>query len=277
MTTSIAPTFSTLSIEIQNHVAWLRLNRPDKGNALSLPMWEELPQALNWIDRQSPVRVLILAGAGKHFCAGIDLAILQHYRDGIAGGSCAARSRESFYDFIERAQAAFNAFEKLKVPVIAAVHGACIGGGVDLIAACDLRLSTADARFCVKEVDVAIVPDVGTIQRLRHVIGYSQVAELTYTAEMFDGHRAEKLGLVSRICETPEQLFAQAQQLAETIAAKPPVAVRGIKRNLLYSRDHSVADGLAYAAVWNAGFTVGSDLDEAMAAQQERRAPEYRD
>lgn len=271
------PSFSTLSIELQDHVAWLRLNRPDKINALNMAMWQELPQALTWLDRQASVRVLVLAGSGKHFCAGIDLAILQHHRDAIADAACASRSREGFFDFIESAQQAFNAFEKLRVPVIAAIHGACIGGGLDLIAACDLRIATVDARFCIKEVDVAIVPDVGTIQRLRHVMSYSVLAELTYTGEVFDGHRAAQLGLVSRVCDTTDALWLAAAELAATIAAKPPVAIRGIKRNLLFSRDHSVADGLAYAAIWNAGLTVGSDLDEAIAAQQEKRSAHYKD
>ncbi|MGQ0619493.1 MAG: crotonase/enoyl-CoA hydratase family protein [Panacagrimonas sp.] len=266
-----APSYSTLSLQLEGHVAWLRLNRPDRGNALDQAMWDELPQALGWLDRLPGLRVVVLAGAGKNFCGGIDLSVLDRERNNMLGNPCPTRGRENFLGFIESAQASFNAIEKLRVPVIAAIHGACYGGGVDLIAACDLRICTADTRFCIKEVDVAIVPDVGTVQRLRHVIGYSNVAELTYTAETFDGRRARELGLVSRVCDSVEALQASAAELAAVIAAKSPVTVRGIKRNLLFSRDHSVTDGLAYAAAWNAGMLVGSDLDEAIASHREKR------
>lgn len=272
-----SPRYSTLTVQLEGPVAWLRLNRPDRGNALDQAMWDELPQALAWLDKLSGLRVVVLAGAGRNFCGGIDLSILDRERNNVLGSACPTRGRERFLDFIESAQASFNALEKIRVPVIAAIHGACFGGGVDLIAACDMRLSTADAKFCIKEVDVAIVPDVGTVQRLRHVIGYSNVAELTYTAEVFDGRRARELGLVSRVCDSAETLNAAAAELAATIAAKPPVAVRGIKRNLLYSRDHNVADGLAYAAAWNAGMLVGADLDEALASQREKRAGRFLD
>lgn len=277
MSLTEAPSYSTLNVECVGPIAWLRLNRPDRGNALDQAMWDELPHALDWLDKRPGLRVVVLAGAGRNFCGGIDLSILDRERNNVLGNACPTRGREKFLDFIESAQASFNALEKIRVPVIAAIHGACFGGGVDLIAACDMRLSTADAKFCIKEVDVAIVPDVGTVQRLRHVIGYSNVAELTYTAEVFDGRRARELGLVSRVCDSVEALQAAASELAALIAAKPPVAVRGIKRNLLYSRDHNVADGLAYAAAWNAGMLVGADLDEAIASQREKRPGRFLD
>jgi enoyl-CoA hydratase len=277
MTALHIPSFTTLQIELKEHIGWLRLNRPEKANSINQAMWDELPQALAWLQRQTTLRVLVLTGNGRHFTAGIDLAILRRERDAIAANACGSRGREGFLDFIESAQHAFNAFENLRVPVIAAIQGVCIGGGVDLIAACDIRICSVDARFCVKEVDVGIVPDVGTIQRLRHVIGYSALTELSYTGETFDGAKAQRLGLVSQVCPSEEALKQTAAELAATIAAKPPVAVRGIKRNLLFSRDHSVADGLAYAAAWNAGMTMGRDLDESMAALSEKRTPEYRD
>jgi enoyl-CoA hydratase len=269
--------FETVEITMEGAVAVLRLNRPQSANALDRRLWEELKAALAWLDTQPPVRAVVLHGEGRHFTAGIDLSVVDWLR-GVAGDpACPARASEAVLAFIEFAQSVFNAVETLKVPVIAAIHGACIGAGVDLIGACDIRLAAKDARFCVKEVDLAIVPDVGTIQRLRHVIGYSAVAELCYTAETFDAERALALGLVSRVLDSKEALLRSALEMAQTIAAKPPVAVRGIKRNLLWARDRSVQDGLAYTAAWNAAMMIGADTAEAIAAQAEKRAPVYRD
>lgn len=271
------PVFETVRIEQDGAVARLILNRPQSANALDRRMWEELPRALEWLGTQRGVRVAILHGEGRHFTAGIDLSVIEWLQTLVADPQRATRGREDILAFIERAQHAFNAIEAAPFPVIAAIHGACIGGGVDLIAACDLRLCTRDARFCVKEVDLAVVPDVGTIQRLQHVVGYSVAAELSYTAETFDGARALAMGLVSRVCETREDLMQLAAELATTITAKPPTTVRGIKRNLLWARDHSVQDGLAYAASWNAGMLVGEDLREALAAYAGKRAALYPD
>ncbi len=269
-------TAETLIVERQGAVAWLRLNRPDKGNALDLAMWRELPAALAWLNAQPEVRVVVIAGEGRHFCCGIDLSALSHLYC-LVDAACEARGREKLLAFIEQAQAAFNAVETLRVPVIAAIHGGCLGAGVDLIAACDLRLAAGDARFSIKEVDWAVVPDVGTLQRLRHVIGQSALAELSYTGETFDAGRALALGLVSRVCASKEQLWLDAAALAQTIAAKSPLTVRGIKRNLLWSRDHNTADGLAYVAAWNASMVVSADGREALAAANERRSPVFDD
>ena len=267
----------TLRINCEGAVAWLYLNRPDKANSMDLAMWQELPQALAWLGAQAPVRAVVLAGEGRHFCAGIDISVLAHLGGQVAQAGCASRGAEHVLAFVEHAQAAFNALEALRVPVIAAVHGACVGAGVDMIAACDLRLAAADARFCIKEVDLAVVPDVGTIQRLRHVIGFANVAELSYTAETFDASRAQALGLVSRVCESRDAMWSAAGELARTIAGKSPVTVRGIKRNLLWARDHDVADGLAYTAAWNAGMLIGEDAREAQAAYAAKREPKFRD
>ncbi|MDD3763582.1 MAG: enoyl-CoA hydratase-related protein [Nevskiales bacterium] len=272
------PSFETVRIELDGPIGILHMARPDRANAMNLPMWDEFPKALAWMSAQPSLRAAILCGDGKHFCAGIDLSILQ-WLDGVVSDpqACPSRAREKVHAFIEHAQAALNACEQLRVPLIAAVHGACVGAGVDMIGACDIRIATRDARFCIKEVDMAVVPDVGTLQRLRHVIGYSATAELSLTGETFDGDKALALGLVSRVCADREELLATARQLAHTIAAKPPTTVRGIKRNLLWARDHDVRDGLAYTAAWNAGMLMGHDIREAVSAQMEKRAPKYSD
>jgi enoyl-CoA hydratase len=219
--------------------------RADKANAVNLDMFAELSEAASWLDQQPTVRAVVLHGEGRHFCAGIDLASLQQLLQQRGAGD-ELRSR------IRQLQDAFSSVENLRVPVIAAVHGACVGAGVDLIAACDLRYSSSDAQFCIKEVDLGIVPDLGSLQRLRHVLGQARLAELAYTAASFDGARAEQLGLVSRNFATPAELRAGVAAIAAAIAGKPAGAVRGIKQNLLYSREHTVAEGLDHVASWNA-------------------------
>jgi enoyl-CoA hydratase/carnithine racemase len=271
------PAFETLRLSLDGPVATLVLNRPQAANALDRRMWAELPRALDWIGTQRALRAVVLHGEGRHFTAGIDLSVVGWLQELAADPKRRTRGREDIHAFIESAQQAFTAVERCPVPVIAAVHGACIGGGVDLIAACDLRLCSADARFCVKEVDLAVVPDVGTLQRLGHVIGYSAMAELAYSAETFDAARALSLRLVSRVLDSREALLDAATALAREIAAKPPTTVRGIKRNLLWSRDHSVQDGLAYVAAWNAAMLVGEDLDEALSAATQKRKANYPD
>ncbi|AXQ31833.1 enoyl-CoA hydratase [Solimonas sp. K1W22B-7] len=260
---------------MDGHIGRVGLCRPDKANAFDLAMWEELPAAFAWLSGQQGLRVAILFGEGRHFCAGIDLSVIRHLLELASGNACSARGREALLAFIERVQAAFNAIEGLRVPVIAEIQGACIGAGVDLIAACDMRLCTVDARFSIKEADLGVVPDVGTIQRLRHVLGYSVLAELSYTAQHFDGQEARKLGLVSQVHESPDTLREAVNRLAATIASKSPVALRGIKRNLLWARDRSVADGLSYVAAWNAAMMPGEDLRESLDAVQQKRAPSY--
>jgi enoyl-CoA hydratase/carnithine racemase len=277
MQTPQIPVFETIRIEAEGSIAHLWLNRPESANALDLRMWDELPRALDWLGAEPGVRAVILSGAGKHFTGGIDLGVVEWLRAQGSDPQRLTRGREAVLAFIERAQRAFTSVERLRVPVIAAIHGACIGGGVDLLAACDLRLCTRDARFSVKEVDLSIVADVGTLQRLRHVIGYAATAELSYTGATFDGGRALELGMVSRVYDSHEALMDGAAQLARTIAEKSPVTVRGIKRNLLWARDHTVQDGLAYTAAWNAAMLLGEDLQEALAARAGKRSPRFAD
>jgi enoyl-CoA hydratase/carnithine racemase len=268
--------FKTIQVRVDDHIGHLVLNRPDKANAMSVEMWNELPQAAAWLGQQAGVRVVILSGEGKHFTAGIDVSALAQLGSDAARG-CPSRGREKLLDFIQRAQASLSSLEQLRVPVIAAIHGACYGAGVDLIAACDMRLATRDAKLCIKEVDMAVVPDVGTIQRLLPIIGLGRLTELVYTAEVFDGTQAQSMGLVTRVFDTREDLQAGAERLARTIAAKSPLTVRGIKRSLLWSRDHDVRDGLDMVAVWNSSMLLSHDLTEALSASLQKREAKFAD
>ncbi len=277
MNNSALPEFETVIVEVDGAIARLKMNRPEKGNALDRRMWAEFPQALDWLAKQRHVRAIVISGEGRHFTAGIDLSVVEWLHTLVEDPSRATRSREDILAFIEQCQDAFSAIERNPVPVIAAISGACIGGGVDLISACDLRLCASDAKFSIKEIDLAVVPDVGTIQRLRHVIGYSALAELSYSGETFDAERAKSLGLVSRVCGSRDELMAAADKLAREIASKSPSTTRGIKRHLLWSREHSVRDGLDYVASWNSAMLVGEDLKEAVSAYLQKRTATFED
>jgi len=268
--------FQRLNVAQQDGVATVELNRPAKANALDLPMWHELREAMRWLDATPEVRVGILRGAGAQFTAGIDLAMLAGLAADIAR-PCDGRSRENLRRVILDLQDTVTAIERCRKPVLAAIHGACIGGGVDIAVACDIRYCSADAVFSVREVDVGLTADVGTLQRLPRLIGEGAARELAYTGRNVSGDEARALGLVTRCYETPAELAAGVTGIAQAIAAKSPLAVRGAKEMITYARDHSVADGLNYVATWNAAMLLSADLGEALAAGRERRAPRFGD
>ncbi|MBL8270081.1 crotonase/enoyl-CoA hydratase family protein [Steroidobacter sp.] len=260
----------TLKVQIDASVAWIWLNRPERANALNAEFWREFPQLLQWVEQQPQVKVAVLAGEGRNFCAGADIELLATLAEVGSAGECAATARENLRREILHLQDGFTAIERLRVPLIAAIHGACVGAGVDLIAACDLRYSSADAKFSIKEIDYAIVPDVGTLQRLRHVIGLPTLTELAYTAETFQADKARQIGLVGAVHESREVLYDKVRELANVIASKSAVTVRGIKHNLLYSRDHDVAEGLEHVATWNASMLLSDDLRQALSSARRR-------
>ncbi|MES2682032.1 MAG: enoyl-CoA hydratase-related protein [Pseudomonadota bacterium] len=263
------PPLKSFLLTVEGAVAWLRLNRPAQANSLDAAFWTELPEALRWIAQQPGLRVVVLAAEGKHFCAGIDLGMLRALL-ATADGSAAGRAQ--LVTRITELQASISAIEECPLPVIAAVQGACVGGGVDLIAACDLRYCSADARFCIKEVDFGIVADAGTTQRLRHVIGLQALSELSLTAETFGAERARALGLVGEVLPELAQLHQRVAEIAQKIAAKPPIATQGVKQSLLFARDHSVAAGLRQVAEWNAAHGFAAETQAALQQLEAKRA-----
>lgn len=268
--------FETLRLSSSDAVACVELNRPERANAINLHMWHEIRDAFTWIDRRPEIRVAVLRGAGKHFCSGIDLDMLSSISAEIAD-NCAGRQSEKLRRLILDLQDTLTSLERCRKPVLAAIHGACIGGGIDLICACDMRYCSAEANFSVKEVDLGLTADVGTLQRLPHLIGDGMTRELAYTARNFGGAEAREIGLVNRCHESPDQLHAEVMALARAIATKSPLAVRGSKEMIGYARDHTVADGLNYVATWNSAMLLSGDLDESIAAARARRAPLYQD
>ena len=270
------PTFSTLTTSLDNHVARITLNRPDKANAMSAAMWQEIRIAMRWIDNTPEARVAIIDAAGSNFCAGIDLGMMMSLAKQIED-PCDARTRENLRQVILDLQDTLTAIERCRKPVLAAIHGACVGGAIDLVSCCDMRYASKDAVFSIKEVDIGMTADVGTLQRLPKIISPAVVRELAYTARSIDALEAERVGLVNRVYSSIDTLRAGVMEIAASIAAKSPLAIRGTKEMLNYARDHSVADGLNYIASWNAGLLMSADLQEAMMANMDKRTPEFRD
>lgn len=270
------PNFSTLSLSLEQGITEIRLNRPEKSNAMTEVMWQEIRLAFEWADTTPEVRVVILSGSGRNFCAGIDLALLADIPRHIANPD-GARSREALRRLILDMQDCLSSIERCRKPVLAAIQGACIGGALDLVTCCDMRYATHDAVFSVREIDVGMVADVGTLQRLPRLIPEGVARELAFTGRNFLADEAERMGLINRIFAFPETLTATVLELAQSIAAKSPLAIRGIKEVMNYSRDHSVADGLNFVATWNASMLLSGDLGEAIAAQREKRLPRFAD
>jgi len=270
------PTYSTLSLSLDQGIAEIHLNRPDKSNAMNDAMWQEIRQAADWVDATPAARVAILSGEGRNFCAGIDLAMLGGIQQRIAHPD-GARSREMLRRLILDLQDCLTAIERCRKPILAAIQGACVGGALDLVTCCDMRYAAPDAVFSVREIDLAMVADVGTLQRLPHLIGEGMARELAYTGRNVDAGEAERLGLINRKFDSFSELTAAVREIARTIAAKSPLATRGLKEVMNFNRDHSVADGLNFVATWNSALLLSGDLNEAITAQRERRAPTFSD
>lgn len=254
-------------------VAVVHLVGPGRGNMMGLAFWAELPQLFAALDVDDSVRAVVLAGAGNHFSTGLDVQeVLGGWLDSFTADSPAqAAPRTEFLATVGRLQAGITAVAACRKPVIAAVHGWCIGGGVDLIAAADVRLASADAKFSVREARLAIVADVGSLQRLRGIIGEGQLRELALTGKDISAARAQKIGLVNDVYPDSEQLMAAALDMAGEMAANSPLAVAGTKSVLNEDREEQVARGLRHVALWNSAFLHSEDLLEAVAAMQGRR------
>lgn len=250
----------------------LLMNRPSRGNALSADFVTEFPHALSSLDSNPEVGVIVLSGAGKHFCTGIDIELLNSITQGEQSAD-RGRAAEKIRREIKRMQRAVTAVEDCRKPVVAAVHGACIGGGVDIITACDLRYCTEEAYFTVKEVEMGITADLGTLQRLPGIVGFGNAMELALTSRLFSGLEAKHLGLVAQVFSDKGAMDTAVAQLAEDIAARSPLAVIGTKRVLIQSRDLGLEQGLDYVATWNAGVIASDDLKEAVSAHLHKRKP----
>jgi len=243
-------------------VAEVVLNRPKAQNAFSLRMFDELEVAFEEVSRrQDEIRCVILRGEGKSFCSGIDLGVLMALRGLPEQKGCPAEGREALMNVVERFQKIFQLPEQCHAPVVALTHGHVIGAGVDLISACDLRIAGGSSKFCVKEIDLNIVADLGTLQRLPHHVGEQRARELAFTGRAFDANEAVKIGFVLESLQDTEA-EAKASEIAKTIAAKSARTMRGIKRNLIFSRDHTVEEGLEHVLRWNGTHLISKEMDQ---------------
>jgi enoyl-CoA hydratase len=270
------PSFETVTLSVEGGVATVRLNRPEKLNAMNLAMWNDIRSAFRYVDETPEIRVAILEGEGKAFTAGIDLQMMMGVGAQVRD-DCDGRTRENLRRVILDLQDTLTSLERCRKPVLAAVHGACVGGGIDLISCADMRYCSSDAWFTIKEIDIGMVADVGTLQRLPRLIGEGMARELAYTARKFDGAEAKDMRFVNRVFESPEALREGVRAIAADIAAKSPLSVRGVKEMISYARDHTVADGLNYVATWNAAMLMSADLQAAMMAGMSKSTPTFKD
>lgn len=259
-------------VEQVGHIAYLTMNRPEKRNAMDLSFFSEMGNQFKEFDRDPSVYVVVVKGAGKSFTVGLDLIAAGALIEG--GGGAAAR--EELRIKIRDLQEGFNWIEKCRKPVISAIHGHCVGGGIDLACASDIRIATQDAIFSIRETKIAIIADVGTLQRLPYIIGQGWYRELGLTGRDFFADEALKMGFITRICEDTNELYQEADKLANEIAENAPLAVQGIKDVMNYSRDNGVYPGLEYVAQKNAAAVLSDDLMEAISAFMEKRKPVYK-
>jgi enoyl-CoA hydratase len=257
-------------------VAEVLLTGPGKGNAMGPDFFRELPLVFESLDRDADVRAVVVAGQGEHFSFGLDLmAMMGELGPYIMGPQMAAK-RTQLLGLIRRLQAAVTSVERCAKPVIAAISGWCIGGGLDLAAVCDVRLCSVDARFSLREVKVAIVADLGSLQRLPPIIGQGATRELALTGKDVDAARAEAMGLVNEIYPDRAALIDAARAMASDIAANPPLVVQGIKQVMNATASRPAAEGLEYVAAWNAAFLQSMDLTEAFTAFREKRPARFK-
>ncbi|TGK35801.1 crotonase/enoyl-CoA hydratase family protein [Leptospira andrefontaineae] len=261
-------------VEREDGVAIVFLNRPDKRNAMNWSFWRDLPDVVHEINSNQKIRSFVVAARGKSFSTGLDLdSFFQEFGSVVQGAY--GDDRKKFYELILRMQKGINAVYDSPKPSVAAVQKHCIGGGLDLISACDIRYATFDASISLREAKVAIVADMGSINRLPSIIGQGNTRELAYTGKDIDGEEALRMGLVSKLFKDQDQLLEGAIATASEIAANPRIVVEGTKEVMNYSEGKPLAVGLNYVAVWNSSFMDSRDFREAMKAFKDRKRPEY--
>ncbi len=268
--------YSCFNYELKRHIAHVTLSRGKGLNTMTKAFWSELPHLIDSISNEGDARVILLTAEGKHFCAGMDLANFSEgeiKKDSIKANL--GRKNEATYRLTKDLQYTISCLEKARVPVLAAIQGACIGGGVDLISACDLRYATKDAFFCIQEINIGMAADVGTLQRLPHLMSEGVVRELAFTGRRFSADEALDYGLLNSVFDSQDDMIDHAESVAKEIANKSPLAISGIKEVMNYSRDHSIEESLNHVALWNAAMNFADDMKEAFSSQVKQKDPEF--
>ncbi|MEV3905360.1 crotonase/enoyl-CoA hydratase family protein [Mycobacterium sp. NPDC050551] len=268
-------THESVTVDVDGHVARVTLVGPGKGNAMGPAFWAELPEVFAALDADPDVRAIVLTGSGRNFSYGLDLAAMGDTLTPMLADGALARARTDFHTRLKKMQQSITAVADCRTPTIASVHGWCIGGGVDLISAVDIRYASADAKFSVREVKLAIVADVGSLARLPLILSDGHLRELALTGKDIDAARAEKIGLVNDVFDDADAALAAAHATAAEIAANPPLVVQGVKDVLDEQRTAQVAASLRYVAAWNAAFLPSKDLTEGITAMFGKRPPNF--
>ncbi|MDP1630765.1 MAG: crotonase/enoyl-CoA hydratase family protein [Caulobacter sp.] len=268
--------WTCFSVSIEAGVAHIQLKRPEAMNTMNKAFWSELPAIVRDINDNARARCIVISSTGKHFSAGMDLSVFANVAGG-GGDSDRHVTGESFRHHVHALQDTFSCLDEARMPVIAAIQGGCIGGAVDFTSACDIRYCSADAFFCIMEINIGMTADVGTFPRLCKLIPEGWVRELAYTGRRLPAARAREIGLVNEVFDTHEAVVAHALATAREIAGKSPLAVAGSKVMINYARDHSIKDALDYIAVWQTGMFSGPHMAETFAAKQQGREPVFPD
>jgi enoyl-CoA hydratase len=268
--------YESLTVDVDGHVAQVTLTGPGKGNAMGPAFWAELPTVFAALDADTGVRAIVLTGSGRNFSYGLDLAAMGGTLAPVLADGAMAKQRTEFHTSLTAMQGTITAVADCRTPVIASVHGWCIGGGVDLISAVDIRYASADAKFSVREVKLAMVADVGSLARLPLILSDGHLRDLALTGRDIDAQRAARIGLVNDVFDDADDALAAAHATAREIAANPPLVVRGIKDVLDEQRSAQVTSSLRYVAAWNSAFLPSKDLSEGIAAMFAKRAPEFK-
>ena len=270
--------WTCFAVSIVDKVAHIQLKRPEAMNSMIREFWNELPQIVRDISDNARARCIVISSTGKHFCAGMDLAVFGGGGSTSSGGSAdRAVAAENQRHHVHLLQDAFSCLDEARMPVIAAIQGGCVGGAVDMTSACDIRYATADAFFVIQEINIGMTADVGTFPRLCKLIPEGWVRELAYTGRRMPALKAKEIGWVNEVFDSQEAMLAHALETAREIASKSPLAVAGSKVMINYARDHTIKDGLDYIAVWQTGMFSGPHMGEAFKAKAEKRDAEFPD
>ncbi len=272
-------TYTCFDVETKDDIAHIRMIRPDKANSMIPEFWDELPQIVNQLSEGNDARAIVLSAEGRHFCSGMDLSVFADNNDVSVQSNAKhiSRQRASFRTTALQLQRTFSCLEESRLPVLSAIQGACIGGGIDMVSATDLRYATKDAFFCIQEINIGMTADVGTLQRMPKLVPEGVVRELAYTGRNMSASEAKERGFVNEIYEDQDAMDDAVLEIAKEIASKSPMAIWGTKQTLNYGRDHSVADSLEYIATWNAAMFDPDDMAEAFMAQTENRDAKFPD
>jgi enoyl-CoA hydratase len=266
--------YTTFDLSIKNHIAHLRFNRPQVYNTMSVAFWQEFPHAIKTINEAAQARVLVISSSGKHFSAGMDLAVFTS--GAIKRPQDPARRNEHMRQLVLQLQDSINSVEKMRIPVLAAIQGGAIGGALDLVCACDCLYMSADGFVSIEEIRLGMAADLGTLQRLPRLIAPGLAKELAYTGRRMMSQEALACGLVNQVFDDPQSMLEGVMAIAQTIANHSPVAVNGCKEMINYGRDHGLENALNYQATWQAGMLQPEvDMLEAMASKAQKREPKY--